>query len=197
MSILNHLNAISEDKFWLYVSAALALIAVGGKPLVAITKSLQAIVDFLRSEQAAWLLGIGRKLASLLVREFTQSVKYLRPKAGPKVKLNGAIGNSVLCYLFFGLLLLEWLVILAAGAINSAHLPTGQILMILAGATGIAIPFALYFGGLAAKEQAEARRLWAQCRTEGLRAYVALAATPTMLIATAFIVTTLQQVGGA
>jgi hypothetical protein len=197
MPILNHLNAISGDNFWMYASAALALIAVRGKPLAAIAKTLQASVDFLRSEQVAWLLGMGRKLASLVTHEFTQTTKYLRPKAGLKIELNGAIGNSIFCYIFFGLLILHWLAILAAGAINATHLSTGLVVTILAGATGILVPFALYCGGLAVKEQTKAKRLWAQCHAEGLRAYAALAATPAMLVTVAFIVSALQQVGDA
>ncbi|MDQ0083355.1 hypothetical protein J2W35_003719 [Variovorax boronicumulans] len=119
MPTLNDLNAISGDNFWMYTSAALALIAVRGKPLVTITKTLQASVDFLRSEQVAWLLGVARKLASLVTHEFTQTTKYLRPKAGLKI--------SIFCYIFLGLFILHWLAILAAGAINAAHLSTGWL----------------------------------------------------------------------
>jgi hypothetical protein len=197
MPILNDLNAISGVNFWMYTSAALAVIAVRGKPIVAITKTLQAAVDFLRSEQVAWSLGMGRKLASLVANEFTQTVKYLRPKAGPKIELNGAICNAIFCYIYFGLLMLHWLLFLAAGAINTAHLSAGLTVTFLAVATGLLVPAALYFGGLAVKEQVKAKRIWAQCRTEGLRAYAALAATPTMLITLAFIVSALQQIGDA
>ncbi|WP_431509953.1 hypothetical protein [Variovorax sp. DAIF25] len=195
MSILSYLNGITTNSFWMYVSAALALMLVGGKLVAAIAKTLKISIDFLRSEQLAWMVEKGRKLTASISRDFTKTVSYARPKAGRKIKLNGAIGNSILYYLFSGLLFLAWLGLLASAAINLNHLK-GWILIVLAAATVTIVPAALYFAGLAIKEQATAKRIWQQCRAEGLRAYMALVATPTTLIGLALIITALQQWGG-
>lgn len=196
MSILSLLNAISTNSFWMCLAAALALITAGGKPIAAMVKILKSVVDFLRSEQFAWMVEKGRRLIHPIVRDFRKTLGYVRPKAGRKIKLNGAIGNAILFYLFSGLLFLEWLALMASAAINLSHL-TGWIMMALAAATVIAIPAALYFAGLAVKEQTMAKRLWQQCRVEGVRAYMALISTPAMFVGIALVITSLQELGGA
>jgi len=161
----------------------------------ALTKALKVIVDFLRSDQFAWIAEKSRKVIAPVIRDFTETLKYVRPKAGCKIKLNGAIGNAILFYLFSGLLFAEWLALLTAAAVNLNRL-TGWIMLALALATAIAVPAALYFCGIAIKEQVLAKRFWEQCRPEGLRAYAALIVTPTMFVGATALITALQQLGG-
>lgn len=196
MSILSYLNGITTNIFWMYVSTALALILIGGKLVPAIAKTLKISINFLRSEHFAWMVEKGRRLAVSISRDFTKTASYARPKVGLKIKLNGAIGNSILFYLFSGLLFLAWVGLLASAAIGLNHLKW-WIFIVLAAATVTLVPAALYFAGLAIKEQTTAKRIWQKCRAEGLRAYMALVVTPTMLIGLALIITTLQQWGGA
>lgn len=197
MSILNQLNALTGDSVWIYVSAAFALVLAIAKIIIYVTKALETLVDFLRSERWAWMLGVGEKLVASLGREFRQTARHFRPKAGRKIELSNAMSNAIFYYVFFGLLTLEWFVLLAAGSINPAHLPAWKITLCLAGGTVILVPFAVWFGGLAAKERKKAERIWQQCRAEGLRAYAALIATPTALVGAALIVSNLQQMGNA
>lgn len=170
MSILNQLTTIAGDNPWMYVSAALALLLLKSRSLGAISKALKAFVNFLRSNEFAWIVEKSKKAIAPAIRDFTETIKLARPKAGHKIKLTGAIGNAILFYLFSGLMLANWLGLLAAAAINLNHL-TVWMMMALALITLVGVPAALYFWGVALKEKFLAKRHWEQCRAEGLRAY--------------------------
>ena len=197
MSTLDQLNLGRWDSFWMYACAALALIAIRARPFIAVLEILKEIVDFLRSEQAAWLLEQLRRLVRFLTREYVQTVKHAQFNPGAKIKLHLAIGNSVCLYLIGGLLTIQWVFFLAVGTINFKQLPPWQVMAVLAGMTFTLFLPALYFAGQAAKERAKAKRLWEECREEGICAYAALTSMPLALFCLALAISFLQQLGRA